>query len=86
MEPGQSWGYRARRVDDLIEVLMLRLGTQSPPRVLVRFVEDRRSGIRRRSCELHRAERACRVTGYGTEFIETRRTAFHALHRRAARA
>ncbi|WKK14803.1 MULTISPECIES: hypothetical protein [Rhodococcus] len=44
MEPGQSWAYRARRVDDLVEVVVLRLGTQKPPRVLVRFVDDRFEG------------------------------------------
>lgn len=40
MEPGESWAYRARQVDDLVEVKVLRLGTQRPARVLVRFVDD----------------------------------------------
>jgi len=44
MEPGQSWAYRARRVDDFVEVVVLRMGTQKPARVLVRFVDDRFEG------------------------------------------
>ncbi|PND50068.1 hypothetical protein CQZ88_21320 [Rhodococcus sp. ENV425] len=44
MEPGQSWAYRARRIDDLVEVVVLRLGTQKPARVLVRFADDRFEG------------------------------------------
>lgn len=44
MEPGQSWAYRARRIDDLVEVVVVRPGTQKPARVLVRFVDDRFEG------------------------------------------
>lgn len=40
MEPGESWGYRARARDPLVEVRVLRLGTSKPPRVLVAFVDD----------------------------------------------
>lgn len=40
MEPGQAWGYRARGVDPLVEVRVLRLGTNRPARVLVAFVDD----------------------------------------------
>ena len=40
MESGQAWAYRARQVDELVEVKVLRLGTQRPARVLVRFVDD----------------------------------------------
>ena len=45
--PGESWAYRARSVDDLVEVvevIVVRLGTQRPARVQVRFVEDRFEG------------------------------------------
>jgi hypothetical protein len=44
MEPGESWAYRARQVDPLVEVLVVRLGTQKPARVLVRFVDDQFEG------------------------------------------
>lgn len=40
VEPGELWAYRARQVDELVEVQVLRLGTQRPARVLVRFVGD----------------------------------------------
>jgi hypothetical protein len=41
---GQTWAYRARQVDDVVEVEVLKLGTQRPPRVFVRFVEERFEG------------------------------------------
>ncbi|WP_137146338.1 hypothetical protein [Mycolicibacterium sp. CR10] len=41
---GQSWAYRSRQVDDVVEVEVLKLGTQRPPRVLVRFVDERFEG------------------------------------------
>jgi hypothetical protein len=44
MEPGDSWAYRARQVDPLVEVFVVRLGTQKPARVLVRFVDDEFEG------------------------------------------
>lgn len=44
MELGDSWAYRARQVDPLVEVTVLRLGTQKPARVLVRFVDDEFEG------------------------------------------
>lgn len=37
MEPGEVWGYRARRGDELTPVRFVRLGTGKPVRVLVRF-------------------------------------------------
>src|ERR1700722_18430135 len=40
VEPGQSWAYRARQGDELAEVRVIRLGTQRPARVLVRFADD----------------------------------------------
>ncbi|WP_141120246.1 hypothetical protein [Mycobacterium malmoense] len=43
-QPGESWAYRARSIDDLVEVVVVRLGTQRPARVLVRFVDDRFEG------------------------------------------
>ena len=43
-QPGESWAYRARSVDVLVEVVVVRLGTQRPARVFVRFVDDRFEG------------------------------------------
>ena len=43
-QPGESWAYRARSVDDLVETVLVRLGTRRPARVLVRFVDDRFEG------------------------------------------
>ncbi|WP_437773514.1 hypothetical protein [Arthrobacter sp. KNU40] len=44
MEPGESWAYRARGVDPLVEVRVVRQGTQKPARVLARFVSDEFEG------------------------------------------
>ncbi|WP_413247828.1 hypothetical protein [Sinomonas flava] len=44
MEPGESWAYRARGVDPLVEVRVLSQGAQTPARVLVRFVSDEFEG------------------------------------------
>lgn len=44
MEPGESWAYRARGVDPLVEVSVVRLGSQKPARVLVHFVADEFEG------------------------------------------
>jgi hypothetical protein len=43
-QPGESWAYRARSVDDLVEVVVVRLGSQRPARILVRFVVDHFEG------------------------------------------
>lgn len=40
MEPGESWAYRARGVDPLVEVRVIRHGNKKPARVLVAFVDD----------------------------------------------
>jgi hypothetical protein len=40
VEPGESSAYRARQVDELVEVLVVPLGTQRPARVLVRFADE----------------------------------------------
>lgn len=37
---GEHWAYRARWSDPLVEVAIVRLGAKSPPRVLVRWVDD----------------------------------------------
>lgn len=37
---GEFWAYRARRIDEVVQVEVLRLGTQRPPRVLVRWVDE----------------------------------------------
>lgn len=37
---GEHWAYRARWSDPLDEVVVLRLGAKSPPRVLIRWVDD----------------------------------------------
>jgi hypothetical protein len=44
LQVGESWAYRARHVDDVVEVEVLKLGTQRPARVLVRFVDERFEG------------------------------------------
>jgi hypothetical protein len=43
-QAGQAWAYRARQVDDVVEVEVLKFGTKRPARVLVRFVEERFEG------------------------------------------
>lgn len=40
VEAGQEWAYRARQADDLVQVRVLRLGTQRPARVLVQFADE----------------------------------------------
>lgn len=40
LQLGQAWAYRARQTDDLVQVEVLKVGTQRPARVLVRFVGD----------------------------------------------
>ncbi len=44
VQVGQRWAYRARRIDELVEVEVAKLGTQKPARVRVRFVEERFEG------------------------------------------
>lgn len=41
---GQRWGYRARSIDRLVEVEVLRVGTRRPLRVLIRLVDDEQEG------------------------------------------
>ena len=41
---GQVWAYRARAVDPLVPVRVLKLGVRRPPRLLVRFMEDEFEG------------------------------------------
>jgi hypothetical protein len=40
VDVNESWAYRARSIDELVEVRILRIGTNRPPRVLVRFVAE----------------------------------------------
>lgn len=40
MDVSEAWAYRARSHDPLVEVQVLRIGTNRPPRVFVRFVDD----------------------------------------------
>lgn len=44
MEIGEEWAYRARQHDPIAHVKVLRIGTNRPPRVLVRFVADEHEG------------------------------------------
>ncbi len=44
VDVGESWAYRARSIDRLVEVVILRIGTNKPARVLVRFVADEFEG------------------------------------------
>lgn len=40
MEASEAWAYRARQTDQLVQVRVIRIGTQKPARVLVHFVDD----------------------------------------------
>lgn len=40
MDIGDSWAYRARAKDPLVEVRIVRMGVRKPPRVLVHFADD----------------------------------------------
>jgi hypothetical protein len=42
--PGERWAYRASRKDPLVEVEVVRKGTQRPVRVLVRFIGEESEG------------------------------------------
>lgn len=44
MERGQRWAYRQRENAPLVEVQVVREGTQRHPRVLIRFVDDEFEG------------------------------------------
>lgn len=43
-QEGETWAYRARQIDDVVEVEVLKRGTQRPARVLVRFVDEHFEG------------------------------------------
>ncbi|MFZ2624720.1 MAG: hypothetical protein WAX29_05695 [Propionibacterium sp.] len=44
MEIGEHWGYRKRGTDPLVEVEILKIGTQKPARTLVGFVAEKFEG------------------------------------------
>lgn len=44
VEIGEHWGYRARGVEPLVEIEVIRIGTKRPPRALIRFVDDQHEG------------------------------------------
>ncbi|WP_367133256.1 hypothetical protein [Saccharothrix sp. HUAS TT1] len=44
MEVGEEWAYRANQRDRVARVQIRRIGTNRPPRVLVRFMEDEYEG------------------------------------------
>ncbi|WNV83497.1 hypothetical protein [Umezawaea sp. Da 62-37] len=44
MEIGEEWAYRARQHDPIARVKVLRIGTNRPPRVLIKFVADEHEG------------------------------------------
>lgn len=41
---GETWAYRARGQDPLVQVSIVRLGIKTPARVLVRWVADEFEG------------------------------------------
>ena len=41
---GEEWAYRARAIDELVQVRVVRVGTSRPIRVLVRFMDDEFEG------------------------------------------
>lgn len=44
VERGEHWAYRARAADPFVEVQVLRIGKNKPPRVFVRFIDDEFEG------------------------------------------
>lgn len=44
MEVGEDWAYRAKQRDRVTQVKVLRIGTNRPPRVFVKFVADEFEG------------------------------------------
>lgn len=40
VEAGQDWAYRARQTDTLVQVKVVRLGTQRPARALIKFADE----------------------------------------------
>jgi hypothetical protein len=44
MEIGEEWAYRARQHDPIARVKVLRIGTNRPPRVLIKFVDVEHEG------------------------------------------
>lgn len=44
MDPDQVWAYRARGVDPLTPVRVVRHGQNTPPRVLIHFVDEQMEG------------------------------------------
>jgi hypothetical protein len=44
MEIGEVWGYRARQIDALARVEVLKVGTKRPARVQVRFLDEQFEG------------------------------------------
>ena len=43
--PGEAWAYRARQADPLVEVVVMKIGSRRPIRVLVRFVDPSFEGL-----------------------------------------
>lgn len=41
---GEEWAYRARQIDPLVRVEIIRTGSHEPPRVLIRFVDEEFEG------------------------------------------
>lgn len=44
MEIGEVWGYRARQIDPLVRVEVLKIGTRRPARVQMRFLDEQFEG------------------------------------------
>ena len=49
---GETWAYRARSVDPLVQVFVMRIGSKRPVRVLIRFVDAESEGRDRRGVAL----------------------------------
>ena len=43
--PGAAWAYRARQADPLVEVVVMKIGSRRPIRVLIRFVDPSFEGL-----------------------------------------
>ena len=79
-QPGEAWAYRARRVDDLVAVEVMKTGTQ----VLERFAAEkvirhgpsaRRTAYERLSAELKRQRKAVSAADFAA-FLDSDRS-FH---------
>jgi hypothetical protein len=44
-QEGEAWAYRARYRDPLVQVVVEKIGSRRPPRILVRFIDPEFEGL-----------------------------------------